>query len=392
MTIEDVQSVLGRVPRFIRDEVFKLFRACVEAITYKKERQEGGSFSMTRHEFEIPFWVLKAEGEKFTPEKIREIVGCYGFSGSSPEQEQYKLLLKELREADLELWRDCVIEILENPALWSSGLMVRYLVEIKDWVYVERCSERLCNGTFSALDFSDLLFYLHAFRPRNYAESLRACYDRVRQPLLDSESESGPKLRSRVFSGPEEEKRPLNGLEYDNEMENRLSGDSKRFDRWAQWRPLFMLLADDDDWAWEEFGARLQQTDVPIDIDFSEIYIKRLPLNPKRLRIMADWYAFIRRRLRDPYGGFHGTAPTLLENIVSVGGESAITELRRLQSQRAFPDAQWLSHAVLRIEDQMLAEARPRLNSADLLGFINKRSLGVIADNRDLFEWTCEGD
>jgi hypothetical protein len=355
------------------------------------EHLEGRTFSMTRHELEIPFWVLRAEGERFPPKKIREIVQCYGFASSSAkEEERYKFLLHELRQEDPKLWKDCVIEILEHPGRWSPSLMFRYLVEIKDPLYVERCSERLCKGIFGSLDFSDLLYYWHAFQPENYSQTLRACYEHVRQPFLGAERGSAAQIKSHASVGPKDERHALDASESDGDTPDGSSGDLNLCDRWAQWRPLFMLLTEDDDWAWQELGSRLQQQDVPIDVDFSEIYAKRLPLNSKRLRIMADWYGFIRRRLRDPYGGFHNTPAVLLEAIVSIGGELAINELRRLQNQRDFPDAQWLSHAILRIEDQMLSEAKNPLSVAELLNFVNKPSLGVVSDNRDLFEWVCE--
>jgi hypothetical protein len=389
--LEDVQSVLGRTSTLIRKKVLKVFQNCVESVSYKKEWQGGRTFSMTRREFEIPFWALRAEWQRFAPKKIKEIICCYGFSGSSAEDEKpYKSLLEELGHEDQDLWRDCVIEILENSGLRSPTLVLRYLVEIEEPLYIERCSERLCQGVFTPLDFSDLLFYWHAFHPGNYSATLRACYEHLRCPFLEPKKESPAELRSDSSSEAKGKERTHAVLECDAETQNRSSGGPSQFDRWAQWRPLFMLLADDDDWAWQELGSRLQQQDIPIDVDFSEIYTKRLPLNSKRLRIMADWYGFIRRRLRDPYEGFHNTPGVLLEAIVSIGGEAAISELRRLQAQRAFPDEQWLSHPILRIEDQMLTEAKSSLVVEELLSFVNKPSLGIVSDNRDLFEWACE--
>ncbi len=389
VTLEDVRRVLGRASIPAKKKVLKAFHNCVLSINYQRERQGPNSFSMTRKEFEIPFWILRAEGKTFEVKKIAEIVACYGFSGSSVEEEEpYKGLLEEIRREDRHLWAQCIIKMIEDRLLRSVNLLFRYLVQIKDPIYVERCSERLSRGLFSRLDFSDLLFYWHAFHPDTYSETLRACYETLRDQLRDRERrKAATGISGAVSAGNGQQTRA--GPEDAPDMQDRVLPDLDQFDYWEQFRPLLMLMADDDDWAWQEFGSRLQQGDVPTDVDFADIYPKRLPIHPKRLPVLTDWYAFVRRR-QDDYGGPHNTGAVLLETIVSIGGEPAIGELRRLQNQHAFPNAEWLSHAILRIEDQMLGEAKASLGVGALLDFLNKPTFGVISSDRDLFEWVCE--
>src|SRR6185295_792875 len=114
---------------------------------------------MTRQEYEIPFWILRAEGDTFAPKTLKDLLTCYGFSGSSPqEKEPYKALLEEIRNEDKELWKECVYQLLDDSSLHSPCLVVRYLVELEEPLYLDRCSERLAGGKFSGVDFSDLLF------------------------------------------------------------------------------------------------------------------------------------------------------------------------------------------------------------------------------------------
>ena len=76
------------------------------------------------------------------------------------DEAQYKMLLEELRNEDKDLWEACVFQIINDSFLYSPSLVVRYLVELKDDLYIERCAERLSKGIFSQIDFTDLLFYL----------------------------------------------------------------------------------------------------------------------------------------------------------------------------------------------------------------------------------------
>jgi hypothetical protein len=116
-----------------------------------------------------------------------------------------------------------------------------------------------------------------------------------------------------------------------------------------------------------------------------------LSVDPSRLPLIADWHALVcRKRSGDDAIWMQGLAQSLLEIIVAFGGESALHELRRLQESHAYPGVEWLSHAMLRIEDHMLAEGAVSWEGGPLLDIVNKQSLGIIASERDLFEWVCQ--
>ena len=382
--LKDVQAVLGRLPAPLKDRVLDVFRKCVETLNYKRERSQDHQISMTRAEFEIPFWVLRAEGDKFPPKTLNDILTCYGFSGSSQEEEaQCQVLLEELRNEDKKLWKECVFQIVDDSFLYSPCLVVRYLVELKDPLYVERCSERLSEGKFSQVDFSDLLLYWRSFRPNYYSETLLRCYESLHNVITSQR-------RNVAIDSLPNDKRSSDGYEAIGDVKDDSLSEVQRFQYLAQFRVLLLLLAEDDDWAWQELTSRVKFEDLPIDVNLSEMHPKRLPLNSRHLGVLADWYGLIRRRLRDEYGGHHNTATVLLETIVSIGGEAAVQELRRLQTERAFPNPEWLSHAILRIDDRMLSEATISLGHGNLLDFINKSAFGVISSERDLFEWVCE--
>ena len=161
-------------------------------------------------------------------------------------------------------------------------------------------------------------FIWRSFRPTNYSATLHACYE-----YLSSQ----------------------NALQRQNDARTDTTTDyllkHNRFQFLAQFRVLVLLLAENDDWAWQELISRLKLGDLPIDVNLSEV---RLPMNPRRLTALADWYGFIRRHLKDDYGGHHNSAGVLLETIVNIGGEAAVQELRRLQTERAFPNPEWLSY------------------------------------------------
>jgi hypothetical protein len=83
-------------------------------------------------------------------------------------------------------------------------------------------------------------------------------------------------------------------------------------------------------------------------------------------------------------------ARVILESIVRIGGEEAIHELQRLQREQAFPDAEWLSHTIIRIEDQMLGMPETVMPPGQILDFVNRESMGAVLTERDLFEWVCQ--
>ena len=166
------------------------------------------------------------------------------------------------------------------------------------------------------------------------------------------------------------------------------SQDASELSYWDQFRPLLMLMSDDDDWGWKEFARRLRREDVPLrEGRFSGVRFTRVPLHSGRLPVLADWYALIRHKIGQEDLGESDLARRLLESIVTMDGESAIQELRRLQRTEAFPGAGWLSHAIFRIEDRLLSEEGMPWESGRLLDFVNQERLGVVLDGQDLFEW-----
>ena len=236
------------------------------------------------------------------------------------------------------------------------------LINIGEDIYIGQCAERLVQGKYDRLELESFLEYLVALRPVGYRDTLRQCYTRLKKRF------------------PQRTRQPTTNAEQHFRM---LSYNE-------QFLPLLMLMNDDDDWAWYEFARRLRREDVPLQEErIAGTSLYRLPLNVARLPVLADWYALIRRHIPDNNWGWSGLAQHLLEMIVAIDGEQAIQELQRLQRTDAFPNAHWLSHTVFRIEDRVLTEESMPWKSGPVLDFINKERLGVILNERDLFEWVC---
>ena len=219
------------------------------------------------------------------------------------------------------------------------------------------------QGTCNRPDLTIFLEYLSALRPAGYRDTLRHCYTRLKQQF-PRKSRQATTYTAQDFMA----------LSY-----------------WDQFQPLLLLMSDDDEWAWHEFAHRLRRDDVPFHTEqFSGPSFHRFPMYVIRLSVLADWYVLIRRQRHNDNWVWSDLAQHLLETIVAIGGEKAIQELQRLQKTDAFPDARWLSHAILRIEDRLLSEESVPWESGAVLDFINKERLGVILNERDLFEWVCQ--
>ena len=352
-----VLKILERVAPTVQYQVFVAFRECVKQIHYeRKNGASGRSFTLTEPLYEIPFWVLHRIGEDFGPSKKAEIVECYGFLYDF-QQERYEELLKEIKSQDQHIWQQSVARLLKetNPC---SHRVIEYLSRIEEPLYLSDCRKRLKNGSFDQLTFRPLLDYLLTLRPVRFKDTLRRCYLTLKSRL----HKTAP---SQVPSDP-------NGLSY-----------------WDQFRPLLALMGTDDDWSWDEFAGRLSQEDVPCqEWTFMGGSRLQLPSNSTRLPIIADWYALVRRR--ESEDGLPMLSQHLLGAMTSIDGEATIRELRRLRQEDAFPDARWLSFDILRIEDQLLSGGFSSWESAPLLDFINKESLGVIHNEQDLLEWVCQ--
>lgn len=384
VTEDDVLRVLARMAPMTRKQILKIFRGCVAQVGYERRKTGPSQFSMTRPEFEIPFWVLRSQGEHFEPQKIAEIVQCYGLM-DSVKNARYKELLEELRQHDRETWQRIIFDLLENGTISIHG-PIKYLIEVEESLYLGRCSERLAQGLFDRTTFDSLVEYLLAFRSPGYHETLRTCYCLLRDHMRGGSEQ----WRRQDVSGEGIQ----GGLVQDGQESSEASSshlDLSEFPNWDQFGPLILLMSEDDDWAWSEFSRRLGQEDVPLQEDFLlRLPPRRFPSNPLRLPILADWYALVRRRTTDENFQAADLARHLLESIVAIDGGNAIRELQRLQRTCAFPDALWLSHAILRIEDRLLSEGAPLWESGTLLDFVNKENLAVVLSERDLFEWVCQ--
>lgn len=326
----------------LRKRILEIFSTCTLHLRYSRKLGDSpGQWTMTDPKFAIPFWVSWNSGIRFPIEKLDEFIRCYAFSGfpHSNEPELYYPLLDELRDLDSLRWGDTVTWLIEFPPTSSYGPL-EYLIARESNLYIDRCRQRLSQCNFNIPDFHALLKYWMARKPSDYVQILRACYECV-------ESE-------------------------DQKIEL-----------------LYALLAEDDNWAWNELHSRIKAGNPPQKIDHSSLRYFYIADEPSRLPILADWYAWIRRNQENDHAPFE--LRSLLEvSIIKIGGEEAIAELQRLQRERAFPDAKWLSHVILRIEDQMLGVIDEIMEPGQLIDFINRESFGVVLTERDLFEWVCQ--
>ena len=257
-----------------------------------------------------------------------------------------------------------LVRVGESPVI-EFGAYIEYLTSRQLDIYIERCRERLLTCDFSYGMFAGLLDYWVARHPFDYAQVLRENYLKLKVLLRDQ--------KQKGIHGVPTDHAPImaSDLPY-----------------WYQLSPLLVLLSEDDDWAWEEMRTLVSDSDVPIDDH--DLYVPyyrqlRFPLNSARLPILADWYANIRKRAQEV--SFSMLDKNLLSAIVQIGGDRAITELRRLIAEQTYPGVEWLSHTILQIEDARLSVVEHPLKAGELLDFINREAFGVVQNNRDLYEW-----
>jgi hypothetical protein len=117
---------------------------------------------------------------------------------------------------------------------------------------------------------------------------------------------------------------------------------------------------------------------------------ERLPPDSKHLSTIVNWFVLARQPQDLVEDWQNELARILLRTIVDIGGEEAIRELERLRRERAFPNAEWLGHSIVDIRDRMLGEANPPIKPGPLLDFVNREAMGIVRDERDLFEWVCQ--
>lgn len=373
---KDVLRVLKRLDSDLRDQIIGSFTLCVASITYERI-QQGSAITMTNRLSELPFWVLRESGVAFEPEKIAEIFLCYAFESTG--QPRYENLLEELRQRDRRIWERCMIEEVENRGDFIREI-IDYLIKLNERVYIERCQERLRQGAFDGGDIDDLLKYLMTFKPDGYTDTLQQCYLNLRDnPLIQAQG---------ARQGLDDEQ-AASGTEAGSPNASRGPFALNLID---QFHPLFILMLEDNDWAWQEFQERLQREEVPIQREsYHEDATLQLPpdqprLSTDRVPVLADWYALARRSNNN----FTSLASDILDLMVATDGFRTIQELRRLQETDAFPAARFLGRTIKQIEDQLLIEGSATWSSGYLLDFINQLSMGVIRNERDLFEWVCE--
>ena len=358
---EVVGRVFNRLGRLTKDRILHAFRSCVARLSYHRTWSSSTEWTSTISIYRIPFLVLHDLGENFQPSKLADFITCYwpNFGKVGEDREKAGLLLEELRSKDNAQWEQCVLQILSEPQ--DPFDMLQYLIDINSSIYCVGCQSRFRNGNFDRFNLRKILEYWNLFKPPEHLETLRRCY------YL---------LKNRLCS-------PCDATEG--------SDQQQLFPYKLQFTPLLSLMSFDDTWAWEEFSVRLSREEVPLTEDFSIPYRKPekylFPLNPERVPILSDWYAFIRRRRGTTDFYPDDLTRAILENIMAVGGITPLRELKRLQNTNAYPGVQWLSREILRAEDQMLGEESSTWNAGALLDFLNRERFALINSERDLFEW-----
>jgi hypothetical protein len=340
---EEVIAFLDDLSVVVRQRVLQAFEACVlESDYFCRQEDEPSSFCYTSPEYAVPFWVLWDLGTRFPVDKLDEFIRSYAFSrlGHGTKAETYFPLLDELHDLDQKRWSETIRWLIDAPHTSLYGVL-EYLIARESDIYIEGCRQRLADCDFNAVDFGPLLKYWTERKPPGFEHALHSCY------RCTQNEDQGTTI-------------------------------------------LYTLLAEDDDQAWDELSHLIESGNPPLGSDFPpQRSLLQLPRSPSRLPTLADWFASTRRHRKDskrPYG----LDRVLLETIITIGGEAAIQQLRRLQDERAIPDVEWLSHAVFRIEDQMLSFTGDLMTPGQLIVFINREALGVVLGEHDLFEWVCQ--
>lgn len=361
-TADRVRAFVQELPAEWQTRVLAMFRECVTGTTYQRSREGStGQTTFTHPVLLTPFWVLFDLGETFSPQKIAEVILCYGFLWGD---HRAPTLLDQLWRLDADLWQQCLLSLADSEVI-STHEFFDYLISRQIDLYLARCRERLLTCDFGIVSFNALLDYWAALQPADYEGVLKENYIRLKGLLAASAHNAG-----------KEETR--------SSTRSRL----RDFSRWSEFSPLLLLLREDDDWAWQELHNRIRAEDVPLDDH--QFYVPRyrqlqFPLNSEHLATLADWYAYIKRQA----GPDHLTTldQILLNAIVQIGGDPAIAQLQRLIKEQAYPGVEWLSYSILHIEEARLQTGYQPLPPRDLLAFINRETFGIVQSNRDLYEW-----
>lgn len=344
----DVVTFLGELQAPLGVRVLQVFAECVAEIDYSRtEGTKPDTFRMTPPTYAVPFWVLW-ELELFdllSTEKLDQFLRCYAFLGiHGVSAKSYYAILDRLQASDIDRWRKCLSWLMRFP---SVGLRypLEYLSEKESRFYLGQCRRHLLDCDFSAEDSPSLLQYWKTLRPDDFTEVLQRSYLCLQ------------------------------------------STDSSKWTGTHRFMVLWLLLCEDDDWAWSELQQLVQNRSAPTTME--HIYLvgsERLPRSRKRLPTVASWFELV-GQTRGLEGAPHDDfGRLLLKTIVDIGGEEAIQELERLRSEEAFRGANWLGQKVIEIQDSMLMDSGEVMQAGELLDFINRDVLGIVRNERDLFE------
>jgi hypothetical protein len=314
------------------------------------------------------FWYLRKEGVVLPWSKVAEVVSCYGFFSPEVNRPPYVDLLVELRANEPALYRETILGILEHPRA-STDDLVDHLISLGDDFYVDRCRERLLEGPMHFGHIYPLLKYWQAFQGDGFADVLWAFHQWVAPLLAERPSNEGDEVAvdARFPDLPEVD------IQLPLKLVLRLAklGDCRGWDALATELKADRLPLADDLWVMRDEQSQWAYA-------------------PQYGHVLADWYAAVRRAAGDDRIHSRSMQTYLLDALVQVAGATgAIGELRRLIESQAFPDAHWLRHEILRLENILLCAAEREWEAAELLSFINKERFHVVNTDRDLLDAFC---
>lgn len=356
--IEEIRLIISEFPSEVKLEVLKVFKSFVGEVKYKIKKSGEHGWTISFPIWSIPFWILYSEGEKFSLSKIKEFLLCYGFKDELTEQ--HKKMLDELRACDENTWRETILEMMDSDVGREREVLV-YLKEMGSTIYLERCGKQLreCSSSWY-FPIGDCLEYWKYFRDRipakEYRDVLWRCYRRL-VGLTEGKKESDRR-------------------------------DSEPFTYLSQFSPLFMLLEEDIDEAWNELGRRIQEEAVPIgDIRSAMVGLRfSIPNNPGRMPILADWYALCRRKEED---SMDSMSDPLRSAIIRVGGLQALQRIRELQTMQAYPNSDSDSPFIFNLEEGILSRSRSQHSSDDIMKMLQENKY-IIKTEADLWEAVCD--
>jgi aryl carrier-like protein len=339
------ETLQHAMPTYLRSRINKVFYEAVLEIHFYFT-VNGARRSYTKFEFYTAFLILSRSGFSFTNEKLSEVLACEAFTGEANGQIDSELL-DQLRHRDRDLWEKCVTSLIERDLNSTPRGVFDYLIERKDPFFLRQAQQKLITEPLDSYSIGFLLDYFLLFRQEYSDDILWAAY--VFQRLMGS-------------------KRHLHGA----------------------FRPLFLLLERDDEFAWSEVERLIGLgMDLSEELKYAGAQVT-LSTNPARLPTLSKWLTLAQKNSSDRIW-WDSAAARLQHTIVTIGGEEAIAELTRLKEMRLSPDSEWLGKAISEIEDNMLRRSVKLYQPGELLDFVNTEAMGLVCSDRDLNEWVCQG-